>query len=942
MNVSLRRMAAALAVAALAAVPGWASAQESSATGTLAGQVLGQDRAPLAGAMVSVEGTSRRALANDAGYYRITGVPAGTVEVTVSHIGYETARSTVTVQAGATVQHPVELALRPVVLQGVEVEGDRYGSRAAALNRQATAGSVMNVISAEQIERFPDPQVADALRRVPGVATFDDRGEAENVFLRGMAPGMTVVVLDGERLPTTGLRNREVSLSAMPAEMLSSIEVVKAITPDMDADASAGTINLVTRQPLGDRTYLNMSAAGGLHENGYGTNALAGLHFGQSRGDLSYMLRFNFRRNDRAMDDVRHFWGSADFGSGEVDVLDQLRLSTYEIRRDRYALNARADYNLSDRSFVYVRGLFNLLDEHSLRHQYRVTPEDGTHEAQGVATRGRLESIGREMTRDEVLSSLTLGGESGVGQVDVDYALTVARGRNEQPFQRYLNFRSGRYDMEYDISDRNFAQWWITGGDGESHLDPATLNLRRHEVRTDFVTDTDVNARLSLELPVSLGDWTGSLRFGGRYFNKTKDREAWVRRYGVPSDLTIPLSEMTNGNGSYRPIVGGRYNIGHVVDWGAGQRFLDQNFASRIEPLEDVDRTFSVSLDDESIDYRATEAIGAGFGMATLSRGDLRVIGGLRVEHTETTYRGNESIFDGSGGHLGTQVLEEGNSYTNFFPMLHLRYQLDDRTNLRAAWTNTLARPDFSLLAPFQRVNDDARTIERGNPGLMPSRVMSVDLLAERFFQDVGLVSVGVFFKRMNDFTYRRTFTETSGEFAGFEVRMRENGATADVAGVEAAWQQRLSFLPGVWSGLGVMANYTWTTSRAQLVEIDRQVRLPRQIPHVANAGLTYDMGGFQGALTLNHRSRYLFEVTADQVAQHRSHLYPTADRYLRAQTQMDLSASYEVTRGGSIFIEVNNLLDTPQTWYDGHPDMHYRSSYNMRWGLVGFRYDLR
>jgi TonB-dependent receptor len=935
---TLSLFGAALLVA-LTAMEGTAQATPGDAV--LTGQVLGQDRQPLVGAVITLESTNRRALSNEAGYYRVTGVPAGSVEITVSHIGYDPVTVTVTARSGETTRRDFQLELRPLVVQGVVVEGDRYGSRAAALNRQATSAAILNVVSSEQIERFPDPQVADAVRRVPGVATFDDRGEAENVFLRGMAPGLTVVALDGERLATTGLRNREVSLSAMPAEMLSSIEVVKAITPDMDADASAGQINLVTRQPLGEQTYFHASAAGGLHENGYGANALAGIHFGQNRGPLSYMLRLNFRRNDRAMDDVRHFWSSADFGAGEVDVLDQLRLSTYEIRRDRYAVNARVDYNLSDRSFVYVRGLVNLLDEHSLRHQYRVTPEDGTHISATEATGGRLETIGREMTRDEMLSSLTLGGETGAGRLGVDYSLTLAQGRNEQPFQRYLNFRSGRYDMAYDISDRNFANWWIVGGNGNDHLDPATLNLRRHEVRTDFVTDTDVNARLNFEHPFSLGDAAGTFRFGGRYFTKTKDREAWVRRYGIPGDLTIPLSEMMSG-GNYRPIVGGRYQIGGVVDWGMGQRFLDQHFETSIRPREDIDRTYSVSLDDESIDYRATESVAAGYGMATLDLGRAVLVGGLRVERTATTYRGNESLFDPSGSHLSTQPLEEGNDYLNFFPMAHLRYRIDDRTNLRLAWTNTLARPDFSILAPYQRVDFDDETIERGNPALLPSRVMGVDLMAERFFQDVGLVSLGVFYKRLNDFTYRRTFVEQGGEFDGFQVRMRENGATAESLGFEAAWQQRLAFLPGIWSGLGLMANYTWTGSRAQLVEIDREVRLPRQIPHVANAGVTFDVGGLQSALTVNHRSRYLFEVTADAVPDHRSHLYPTADRYLRAQTQLDLTASYRVGRSGSLFMEVNNLLDTPQTWYDGHPDMHYRSSYNMRWGLVGFRIGTR
>jgi TonB-dependent receptor len=905
--------------------------------GTVTGQVVDAERRPLRGAAVTVEGTNQRAFANEAGYFRLTGVAPGTRALVVSHIGYRADTTRVTVPAGEPARHDVVLQFLPVAIQGIEVEGHRAGSRAAALNRQMNAPAVLNVVSAEQIERFPDPQVADALRRVPGIATFDSRGEAENVFVRGMAPGLNTVTLDGERLPTTGLRSREVSLSAMPAELLGSIEVVKAITPDMDADAVGGSINLVTRQPIGERTIFNLSAAGGLHEMGYGANGMAGLHFGQSRGPLSYMLRANFRRNDRVMDDVRHFWGIADFGNGGVDVLDQLRLSTYEIRRDRWAFNGRVDYNISDRSFVYARGLFNLLDEYGTRHQYRVHVDDGTHMAQGLSRGGRLETIGREMTRDEVLSSLTLGGETALGEMRVDFSGTLARGRNDQPFQRYLNFRSGRYDVGYDISDRNFARWWIEGGDGEAHLDPSTLRLRRHEDRTDFVTDTDINARVNFELPYTLADARGAFRFGGRFFTKNKDREAWVRRYGIPSDLTLPLTEMANG-GAFRPILRGRYQIGHTVDWGRGASFLQQHF-DRLN--EDVDRTFQVSLDDESIDYNASESVTAGYGMTTLDWGRWMLLGGVRVERTATTYRGNQSLFDPNGRHIGTQQLQEGNDYVNLFPMAHLRFRPAERTNLRLAWTNAIARPDFSILAPYERIDLDAQTIERGNPNLLPSRVMNLDLLAEHFFQDVGLLQAGVFYKRLRDFAYRATFTEPAGEHAGFQVRMRENGATAEVFGFETAWQQRLGFLPGALSGLGIMANYTYTTSRAQLREIDREVRLPRQIPHVFNAGLTYDLGALSTALTMNHRSEYLFEVTADAVPDHRSHLYPSADRFLTAQTQLDLSATFRVRPQSSIFLEVNNLTDTPQTWYDGHPDMHYRTSFNKRWGLLGFRYGL-
>jgi len=912
-----------------------ASAQVT-ATGVISGQVIDAEGRPLGGAIVRVEGTNLRSVSNASGFYRVANVQSETVEVAVSYIGYSSATRSVVVPAGGTARVDFELQINPILIQGIEVEGLQSGSRAAALNRQLTSTSIMNVIGSEQIERFPDSQVADAVRRVPGVATFDSRGEAENVFLRGLAPGFTVVTLDGERMATTGLRNREVSLSALPAEMLGSIEVVKAITPDMDADASAGAINLVTRRPLGAQTVFEVSGAGGLHENGFGANAQAGLHFGQSRGPISYMLRANFRRNDRAMDDVRHFWGTEDFGQGDVDVLDQLRLSTYEIRRDRYAFNGRVDYNLSDRSQVYVRGMFNLLDEYSIRHQYRVTPEDGNHIRVGLAERGRVETIGREMSQDETLASLTLGGETGAGAMNVDYSLTFARGVNDQPYQRYLNFRSDRYTIGYDISDRNFAKWWIEGEDGTAHLNPATLGFRRHENRTNYNQDTDLNARINLELPYQVGQGQGTFQFGGRVLSKDKEREAWVRRYGIPSSVQVTLADLAVSGGNYRPIVGGRYQIGHVTDWKQGERFLQQNFHLF---NENVNRTFEVSLDDESIDYNATESVAAAYTMTTVDFGRWEVLAGMRVERTATTYSGNQSTFDASGDHIGTVRLEEGNDYLNFFPMAHFRYRPSDRTNLRFAWTNTIARPDFSILAPYERVDQDARQIDRGNPNLLPTRVQNVDVLAEHYFQDVGLLSLGVFYKRMTDFDYRSTFIQQGGEYSGYEVRQRVNGAEADVVGLEAAWQQQLTFLPGLWSGLGIMANYTYTTSNARLGSIDREVRLPRQIPHVANAGVTFDWGGLRSALTMNHRSKYLFEVTAEQVAQHRSHLYPTADRYLEAQTQFDLSASYRLNPATSLFIEVNNLTDAPQTWYDGHPDFHYRSSFNHTWGLLGFRY---
>jgi len=910
------------------ALPGQSSER---ATGSVAGVVTSElDSRPLAGATVRIEGSSRRALSGANGFFRLPGVPAGEHRLVVEYIGFRSATASVTVVAEETARASFTLEISPLAIEGAVAEGERWTSQAAALNRQRTAASIQNVVSAEQMERMPDPQVSDAIRRLPGVATFDHRGEPMNVFIRGMAPGMSNVTLDGDRLPTTGLADREVSLAGLPSDLLASLELSKAITPDMDADAVGGTVNLVTRQPMGDRGIFQGHLGGGLHQYADSPNATAGLTWGQRFGDLGILLRGSYRRNDRIMDDIRHFWGTRDFGNGEEDVLEQLRLGSYHTLRDRYAFTGRVDYQLGDQSAVYVRGLYNYFDKHGIRHQFRVRPENGTHLAPGIVEGARLEPIGRRNQITQTLSSITAGGETVIGALRTDASLTYGQGHHNQPYQEYLNFRVGGVDLNYDISDRWMANYTITNESPEM-WDPGQIGFRRYENRTDDVLDRDWNARLNFELPYRLAEAQGAVRFGGRYFTKSKDRDYWVRRF-PDIDGSFQLSEVA-ANGEYRNIVGNRYRIGHGVDWGLGGDFVERN---RHLFGEDVDYTHEIS---DASNYRATETVGAGYLMSTLDWGPWMLLGGVRAEHTATSYVGNQTLFDPSGSYQSTTELDEGSDYLNLFPMAHLRYRMSENTNARMAITTALARPNFTDLAPFEFIDQEAGRVSRGNPDLRPSLVTNVDLLVEHYFEPLGLLSGGVFYKRLTDFFYSSVDRISGGELDGFEVRQPMNGATADLYGLEMAWQQRLAFLPGYLSGLGLNVNYTFTGSNAELRDVTREVPLPRQVPHVLNAALSYDLGGFNAMLTANHRSSYLWAVSQEAVNDHRSHLAPSMDRYLAAQTQFDLAASQHLGQGASIFLEINNITNTPQAWYDGHRDFHYRSSFNYAWGNLGMRY---
>ena len=926
-----------LAVVAILAGPMLGSevrAQPSSADGgEIQGQILAQENnRPLAGAQVRIPDLGLRALTNSRGGYRLRNVPPGTHQITVQYLGYQDESQEVSIQAGEVASVDFVLTIRPMDVDGITVSGTRWGSQADALNRQRTAPSIQNVISEEQIERFPDPQAAEAIRRLPGVASFDHRGEPQSIFIRGMSPGMSNVTMDGERLPTTGLSDRETSLMALPSEILSSLELSKAITPDMDADAVGGTVNLVTRAPLGDQRIFNVSGAGGWHQHGAGPNAQASTVFGERFGNVGILLRGSFRRNDMMMDDIRHFWGTEDFGNGEVDVLDQLRLGSYRTERDRYAISGRLDYDVNPQTTLFVRGLFNYFDKQGTRHQFRARPESGDHLAFGVVEGGRLETIGRENRITQTLSTLGAGVETVMGPFNVDVNASVGLGKHDQPYQRYLNHRLGGVDMTYDISNTRRAEWEVVGDNPGSYFNPENIPFLRHENRTDHVRDRDFNTRVNFELPYDLAEAQGSFRFGGRFFQKEKDRDYWVRRFFPVGDDRgrWSLAELASSS-QHRPIVG-QYEIGHWVDWDRGRRFLDQNF-SRLE--EDVGYTMEVSA---SQNYEASESVVAGYAMTTLEWDDWTFITGLRAERTGTSYVGNQTVFDEEGRFVEMNPIDEGSSYLNIFPSAHLRYRLSDQTNFRLAWTHALARPNFTDLAPTQFIDHDAQRITRGNPDLQPSLVRNVDLLVEHYFEPLGLLAGGIFYKRLSDFFFGSIDRVEGGAMDGYEVRQPQNGAAADLWGAEIAWQQRLTFLPGLLSGLGLYANYTYTTSNAELREVTREVPLPRQIPHVLNAALSWERGPFMTMLTANHRSEYLWAVSQEAVSDHRSHLFPSMDRYLEAQTQFDLSAQLEGPSSTTIFLELKNITDEPQTWYDGSPEFHFRSSYNHAWGVLGVR----
>jgi TonB-dependent receptor len=311
-------------------------------------------------------------------------------------------------------------------------------------------------------------------------------------------------------------------------------------------------------------------------------------------------------------------------------------------------------------------------------------------------------------------------------------------------------------------------------------------------------------------------------------------------------------------------------------------------------------------------------------------------IAGVRIENTAIEYTGNvlENEEDLIREESATQ------NYTNFLPGIHLKYNATDNFILRAAWTNTLARPNYYNLVPYQDIRPDDEELYQGNSNLNPTTAMNFDFMAENYFKTIGLVSAGVFYKNIDDFIY--TFVDekfvdadlTNGaEWSRFQP---QNGGTAILFGAEIAFQRQLDFLPGALKGLGVYLNYTYTQSNADGIrngdgELRSDVALPGTAPHLFNASLSYETKKLVVRASLNYAHDYVDEIGGSEFS----------DRYYDRQMFIDLNASYAFTDRLRFFVEANNLTNQPLRYYQGTRERTMQTEYyNARFN-AGLKFDL-
>jgi TonB-dependent receptor len=874
-------------------MPGVVLAQ--SGGGAITGKVLGPSDQALADVEITVEGTSLSTVSDIAGTYVLTSVPAGEQTVIFSYLGLQTATEVVTVTARGTVEQNVKLAYGGTI----EVSGAPFlVGQAKALNRQKTAINITNIVAADQIGRFPDPNAAEAAQRIPAITLTRDQGEGRYVLVRGTEARLNSTTINGERIPSPEAGTRDIALDVIPADLLESIEVSKALTPDMDGDAIGGTVDLVTKRAP-EQPRFSATIAGGYNEI---------VEDSITNGNFTLGRRFNDQRTGVLLSASAHVSnrGSDNFETEYDDgELDELQLRDYTFTRERYGLTFSVDHEVSESSDLFLRGVWNEYRDDEIRRAKRERVGDE-----------ELARVVRDRLQSSQIISLTAGGSSILGSdMILDYRVAWNRSEEETPNQVTSGFEQGDVIFDPNVSPGSINPDNIRANPLNEDL--AEFEFDELETEYKFAEEEDLVGSINLTRGFYRDeDLSGYWKLGGkaRFKEKVQDVTVWV--YESEDDLL--LLDFLSDWASETSFLGGRYNIGSFQDPGAMRGLLASGALEGEQNLE-----------EDLADFTTNEDTLAAYGMVELAFGrSVSLLGGVRVEKTDTEYAAYELTFDEEGDPSDLVPVSGDKSYTEALPMVHLKYRMDNKSNLRAAITRTLARPNFEHMAPFQLINVEDREIERGNPMLDVTTSWNLDLLYERYLEPLGIVSAGVFYKRLEDIIFISTFEEDrDGET--FDVSQPMNGETATLLGFEVAYQNRFNRLPSPWDGLGLYFNYTWSDSEASYPE-RASSRLHGQAETVGNLALSYEKYGFSGRISFNYNGDYILEVGEG----------PEEDIYIDEHFQIDLSLQQRISDSFSIFLEVINLGDEPYRVFEGFVDRPIQEEYYGWWGTIGIKLD--
>ncbi len=804
------------------------------------------------------------------GYYALSGVPEGFFRLEVIYLGYQNNHLIVEVHGDETITHNVVLENKMMDLEEVVVTAQARGQM-AAINQQLSAIAIKNVVATDRILRNPDANAAEAIGRLPGISITRSGGEANDIIIRGMPSQYNTVLLNGIEIPSNKGESRNASLGGIPQFSLQGIEVYKSITPDMDANTVSGAVNMQLKTaPEGFHGYI-MAQGGYNNQN---------TDFGNYKFHTNLSNRFfeNKLGIDFSISHERTNRSTQSLGSNyailtadpELELqpmfLNTVSLQSVERINQRTSGSLVIDYRFSPRSRIEFSNFYSSSPTDNLVISKSHTPVNGTVSYNLSQNRGGHSKLYSGIIR----------GEHVLGILQIDYSLAYSQSNKTDEIRDFGVVNPLGYDPEdgtRPVRSLPLGEIIDLANDEETQENLREFGMPGPGNRwVDDLQEQQYDARLNIKVPFRAGDWlAGNVKFGGMYRHKDRDRDRDRFVYGGPPfhklvsgiqttpdgiDWAIPWVELNDRNhvsmenmvgGRIDEFLSGRFNFGWYPDVNKMNQIFDwwqdittyyqaqgRSYISAMEPgwefvfgqermMGWLDPRPSVQNDNS-----VKENYFAGYAMGELKIGQMvSLVPGFRYENVNYDMyawwierRINEGLVIPGHDTTGTRQ----NDF--LLPMVHLKIKPLDWFHIQMSYTQTLFRPNYNWIVPFEYVDDALLPFayEAGVPDLKPEQWENIDLMLAFHSNKIGLISINGFYKTVTNKIWRRTWTRIVGDDpvpyfpsdAEVEVTSWYNHQHETyVRGLEIEWQTSFWYLPKPFSYFTLTANYSYINNQA-------------------------------------------------------------------------------------------------------------------------------
>ena len=755
------------------------------------------------GANITVKNTSLGSASDVDGKYVINAVPPGSYTLKVSYIGYRSKEVQVEVKPGETLEMNFSLVSQALEGEEVIVTAQAKGQK-EAINQQLSSNTISNIVSSERIHELPDESAAAALSRLPGVSLMN----GDQVVIRGVQAKLNQILINGIELPSTDMSStsstRATNLGFISSNLLSSIEVIKALTPDMDANTIGGVVNLRLRE------------------------APTGFHF-------DILSQGNYNASDHVADNYK-FWASVSqrFLDDKLGVFVQGNMDRTDGGNQRASISpsllgtnnnsyGQATYQTTGANFEYDANIVKtsggslILDYRLpngkivLQNTYagNLTDQDNNQIQLGFDNTTVNYTVDRELFGKDLWIN-ALQAENTFGSIKVDLSVSHSFAQQYTRFGHELNpwtdfVNNSSYSAPFGVDGSGHIIRYNNNEQGLTLTDACRIFDNLNPADADSATiggwiSTHSNqfaqhlytSAFNVSMPVTLSsDISATFKVGGKYNRATRENN--IDQQFAHGDADTYANPAAN---NYFPGItlsaGNKLSLPDVMDnnFTRGKYFLNSfyNFTHGFGAVIDeskYDAWLKLSTLGWAVpvqqgnswkdDWNGAEQSTAGYLMGTFNIGpQLTILGGARFESYNMIYHAQvteveHTVYGTAVSTINNTVGDTANPVSvyhnvpanthnvdrtdnNIFPGVQLQYKFNDWSDIRLAYTNGISRPDYTAIIP--KVEFQVGNFELGNPMLKPATVQNFDVIGSLHSNTLGLFTVGAFYKEIKNQMY--------------------------------------------------------------------------------------------------------------------------------------------------------------------------------------------